>query len=292
MVEKSLAVAVHLVLASIFWLLCPTLVDSTPSICPRCPADPEFLQKIRLQIMWLKQPTRELYKSYLTGMDLQDELREFCEVPVAWLPRRNITKEPERLLLQELYAAVVRMERALKALDNQLADEEKPVPRQLATVSLSLTGLLSNIQCAQCRRALRPVPVAPSERSQDSSSFNQKIEGCQTIFEEFSAWLKLDCLGWRRPLLNPRRSKQVSQTVPLVFTCYHEIKAVIYSPLLRDETSRRSQDQLNGESFGAEPTTEVSFSGAVASPTVPKVGSPKGHTKRKEILEKKQPEDC
>ncbi|KAG8146171.1 hypothetical protein E2320_012549 [Naja naja] len=95
MVEKSLAVAVHLVLVSAFWLLCPTLVDSTPSICPRCPADPEFLQKIRLQIMWLKQPTRELYKSYLTGMDLQDELHKFCEVPVAWVPRRNITKEPE-----------------------------------------------------------------------------------------------------------------------------------------------------------------------------------------------------
>ncbi|XP_026574461.1 uncharacterized protein LOC113448097 [Pseudonaja textilis] len=183
MVEKSLAVAVHLVLASIFWLLCPTLVDSTSSICPRCPADAEFLQKIRLQIMWLKQPTRELYKSYLTGMDLQDELRKFCEVPVAWLlPRRNITKEPEGVLLQELYGVVVRLERALKALDNQLAEEERPVPRQLATVSLSLSGLLSNIQCAQCRRGLRPVPVAPSERSQNSSSFAQKIEGCQVLW--------------------------------------------------------------------------------------------------------------
>ncbi|XP_060541139.1 uncharacterized protein LOC132709976, partial [Pantherophis guttatus] len=169
-------------LASAFWLLRPSVVDSTPSICPRCPADPEFLQKIRLQIMWLKRPTRDLYKSYLTRMDLQDDLRKFCEMPVAWLPGRNITKEPERLLLQELYAAVVRMKGALKALENQLVDEEKPLPHQLATVSLWLTGLLSNIQCAQCQRGLRPVPVTPSEKSQDSSSFAQKIEGCQVLW--------------------------------------------------------------------------------------------------------------
>ncbi|XP_070618844.1 uncharacterized protein [Erythrolamprus reginae] len=158
------------------------LVDSTPSICLRCPRDPDFLQKIRLQIMWLKRPTGDLYKSYLTHMDLQDPLRNYCEVPVAWLPRRNITKEPEKALLQGLYAAVVRMERALKALANRLADEERPFSRQLATVSLSLTGLLSNIRCAQCRRGLLSMPVAPSESGQDSSSFAQKIEGCQVLW--------------------------------------------------------------------------------------------------------------
>ncbi|XP_058014465.1 leukemia inhibitory factor-like [Ahaetulla prasina] len=182
MVEKSLVAALHLALASAFWLLRPSLVVSSRGICPRCPADPEFLHKIRLQIMWLKRPTRDLYKSYRTRMDLQDDLRKFCEVPVAWLPGRNITKEPERLLLQELYAAVVRMMGALKALESQLADEENPSSRQLATVSLWLTGLLSNIQCALCQSGLRPVPVMPTEKSQDSSSFARKIEGCQVLW--------------------------------------------------------------------------------------------------------------
>ncbi|XP_029140271.1 uncharacterized protein LOC114922669 [Protobothrops mucrosquamatus] len=182
MVEKSVAVAVQLVLVSASWLLCPTLVDSTASICSRCPADSEFLRKIQLQIMGLKRPTRDLYKSYLSHMGLQDDLRLFCQLPVAWLPSRNITKKPERLLLQELYTTVVHMERALKALENQHADAEMPLSHQLATVSLSLTGLLSNIQCAHCLRGLRPVPVTPSERTRDSSSFTQKMEGCQVLW--------------------------------------------------------------------------------------------------------------
>ncbi|KAM3826117.1 LOW QUALITY PROTEIN: uncharacterized protein M6D78_015436 [Vipera latastei] len=207
MVEKSVAVAVQRVLVSAFWLLCPTLVDSTASICRRCPADSGFLQKIQLQIIWLKRPARDLYKSYLTHMDLQDDRRLFCQLPLAWLPSRNLTKKPERLLLQELYTTAVRMERALKALENQHTDAEVPFSHQLATVSLSLTGLLSNIQCAHCRRGLRPVPVTPSERTQDSSSFAQKMEGCQVLWN-LSSFIRSLAKVFQKEKVKGKRQKK------------------------------------------------------------------------------------
>ncbi|KAM6423559.1 uncharacterized protein PHA67_005527 [Liasis olivaceus] len=213
MVEKSLALAAQLVLVPAFWLLCPALVDSTSIFCLRCPKDSGFLQKIHLQVTWLKRPAQDLYKSYLTHMDLQNDLRPFCKLPVAWLPSRNITKKPERIMLQELYKAAVIMEDALKALEIRHTDAPMPLRHQLAAVSLSLTGLLSNIQCAHCLRGLHLVPITPPERTQDSSSFVQKMEGCQVLWN-LSKFIRSLAKAFQKPSVKGKKRRRLRHIAP------------------------------------------------------------------------------
>nr|XP_020633164.1 leukemia inhibitory factor-like isoform X2 [Pogona vitticeps] len=165
-------------------LLFVSVVGSVASFCPKCPATSDFLNKTKLQIIWMKRSVQELYVSYVTYMDLLN-LRPVCQSPlVPGFSSKNITREPESLMLQDLYRTLASAQDSLLVLkEHQLSNNpEHELYYELEKSSLSLAGLLSNIRCALCLQGVTPTRLVLPKRTPAVSGFSRKIEGCRGLW--------------------------------------------------------------------------------------------------------------
>ncbi|KAJ6659164.1 hypothetical protein lerEdw1_019467 [Lerista edwardsae] len=179
MVRKFEVLSRHLALLSTLVLLGLASVEPSSTSCQGCPAD--ALAKAKQHVMYLKRPTKHLYKSYFRRMGLGEKT---CARAVDWFPSGSIASEPINVTLQELHRT---LEFLVDSLD-QIAEQQKflqlptsPLPSQLQQAWLEAKGLRVNARCALCNQGLTPPAITLPER-QAEPAFTQKVEGCRVLW--------------------------------------------------------------------------------------------------------------
>ncbi|XP_063000429.1 leukemia inhibitory factor-like [Elgaria multicarinata webbii] len=184
--QKSQGLGVQLALVPLLILLSMTLVDSNPNVCQKCSKGSDPLNKTKLKIIMMSQDTQDLYNSYLTHENLLDVSHQFCNVaPVPWFPNRNINRAPESSMLQDLHKTLIYLDDYFAGLLMQQQERRQPTEpalfKKMENASLSVKGLLYNVQCALCIRGLVPDSVTPPGRTLHTSDFYRKIDGCRLL---------------------------------------------------------------------------------------------------------------